>query len=163
RRSRIRGRDRQVAPTADFLRDVAAQGHPARARGFDSRPARESRAPKRRGGQRRAEKDRSAGTSLRASQLSRLSRPSRPTRRPPPQPHLTPTPAAPPVQEPPPIGSTAPAKPPATLDDAGWAVAVSAVRSASPRVGTSLGFGRLLSFAAPELTLAFSRQHAFHR
>ena len=37
------------------------------------------------------------------------------------------------------------------------------MRSASPRAGTSLAFGRLLSFAAPELTLAFSRQHAFHR
>ncbi len=50
-----------------------------------------------------------------------------------------------------------------TLDDGGWALAVSSVRSASPRVGTSLGFGRLLCFAPPELTLAFSRQHAFHR
>lgn len=37
------------------------------------------------------------------------------------------------------------------------------MRSASPRVGTSLAFGRLLSFSAPELTLAFSRQHSFHR
>src|SRR5262249_55712453 len=52
---------------------------------------------------------------------------------------------------------------PATLDDAGWAVAVDSVRSASPRVGTSLAFGRLVCFAPPELTLAFSRQHAFHR
>lgn len=50
-----------------------------------------------------------------------------------------------------------------TLDDAAWALAVSSVRSASPRVGTSLAFGRLLSFAPPELTLAFARQHAFHR
>lgn len=49
------------------------------------------------------------------------------------------------------------------LDEPSWASAVGAVRSTSPRAGTSLAFGRLLSFAPPELTLAFSRQHAFHR
>jgi hypothetical protein len=56
-----------------------------------------------------------------------------------------------------------PTKPPGDLDDDRWALVVGSVRAASPRLGTSLAFGRLVGFAPPELVLAFSRQHAFHR
>ncbi len=52
---------------------------------------------------------------------------------------------------------------PPILGEDGWAAAVGSVRATSPRLGTSLAFGRLVNFAPPELVLAFSRQNAFHR
>jgi hypothetical protein len=41
--------------------------------------------------------------------------------------------------------------------------AVNFVRTSSPRLGASLAFGRPVSLGSSELTLAFSKQSAFHR
>jgi hypothetical protein len=41
--------------------------------------------------------------------------------------------------------------------------AVNSVRAASPRLGTSLAFGRLVALGASEIALAFSKRSAFHR
>jgi hypothetical protein len=51
----------------------------------------------------------------------------------------------------------------ASSDEQAWIDAVNFVRSSSPRLGASLAFGRLISLGTSELTLAFSRQSAFHR
>jgi len=49
------------------------------------------------------------------------------------------------------------------MDEERWLNAVNSVRASSPRLGTSLGFGRLVSFGDPELALAFTKQSGFHR
>jgi len=49
------------------------------------------------------------------------------------------------------------------MDEQRWLDAVNSVRASSPRLGTSLGFGRLVSFSDPELALAFTKQSSFHR
>lgn len=49
------------------------------------------------------------------------------------------------------------------MDEQRWLDAVNSVRASSPRLGTSLGFGRLVSFDGSELTLAFTKQSSFHR
>ncbi len=51
----------------------------------------------------------------------------------------------------------------AVNDDQRWLDAVNYVRASSPRLGTSLAFGHLVSLGPPELVLAFSRRGAFHR
>ena len=72
--------------------------------------------------------------------------------------------------EPPASPSKVPSEPPAqsahpsaAMDEQRWLNAVNSVRASSPRLGTSLGFGRLVSFGDPELALAFTKQSSFHR
>lgn len=92
-----------------------------------------------------------------AAELSAPSSESKPAASPEP-PAPTPEPAAP-TPEPP-----APSfPPPAAMDEQRWLDAVNSVRASSPRLGTSLGFGRLVSFDGSELTLAFTKQSSFHR
>jgi len=50
-----------------------------------------------------------------------------------------------------------------SADEQRWMDAVNFVRSSSPRLGASLAFGRPVSLASSELTIAFAKQSAFHR
>jgi hypothetical protein len=53
--------------------------------------------------------------------------------------------------------------PAAATEEERWLEAVNAVRASSPRLGTSLAFGRLVKLDSAELVLAFSKQSAFHK